>query len=165
MTAGTDPAPIRVPIKRLGRSVPISVAICFEVAYDDLIRQSVLAGGELIVIPTNNASFGMTQESTQQLAMSRFRAAEHGRAVVQVSTVGVSALIRPDGSTVDRTSLFTADQMSAQLPLRTSLTTSDRIGARLPLALDALALVFIAGAGAHQLRGKTGRRQVGARGA
>ncbi|WP_298458487.1 apolipoprotein N-acyltransferase [uncultured Cellulomonas sp.] len=165
MTAGTDPAPIGVPIERLGRSVPISVAICFEVAYDDLIRQSVLAGGELIVIPTNNASFGMTQESTQQLAMSRFRAAEHGRAVVQVSTVGVSALIRPDGSTVDRTSLFTADQMSAQLPLRTSLTPSDRIGARLPLAVDALALVFIAGAGAHQLRGKTGRRQVGARGA
>ena len=74
MVAGADPSPIAVPIDRLGRSVPITTGICFEVAYDDLIRQSVLAGGELIVIPTNNASFGMTQESTQQLAMSQLRA-------------------------------------------------------------------------------------------
>ena len=144
MTAGTDPSAIEVPIPRLGRSVPITAAICFEVAYDGLIRRSVLAGGELIVIPTNNASFGMTQESTQQLAMSRLRAAEHGRAVVQISTVGVSAIVRPDGSVADRTGLFTADQMTSELPLRTSITPAARLGEWPSLVVDALALALIA---------------------
>lgn len=128
MVPGTGRALVQVPITRLGRDVPITIAICFEVAYDDLIREGVRDGGELIVIPTNNASFGLTQESTQQLAMSRFRAAEHGRAVVQISTVGVSALIGPDGDVLASTGLFTADQMAGELPLRTSLTLADRLG-------------------------------------
>ena len=154
MVAGADPSPIAVPIDRLGRSVPITTGICFEVAYDDLIRQSVLAGGELIVIPTNNASFGMTQESTQQLAMSRFRAAEHGRAVIQISTVGVSAVIAPDGSVVERTSLFTADQLVAEVPLRTSTTLSDQLGRWLAVAVDCLAGLLLAGTLVTTLRSR-----------
>jgi apolipoprotein N-acyltransferase len=70
----------------------------------------------------------MTQESTQQLAMSRFRAVEHGRAVVQVSTVGVSGIISPNGVFQDTTGLFTAEQMVEALPLRTTLTLADRLG-------------------------------------
>lgn len=128
MVAGTAPALLTVDIARLGRAVPIVTAICFEVAYDDLIREGVRLGGELIVIPTNNASFGRTQESTQQLAMGRFRAVENGRAVVQISTVGVSALIRPDGSVQASTGLFTAEQMVGELPLRTTLTVAARLG-------------------------------------
>src|SRR5665647_1080642 len=46
MAAGTAIALLPVPIERLGRSVPITTASCFEVAYDELIRESVLAGGE-----------------------------------------------------------------------------------------------------------------------
>ncbi|EYR64509.1 acyltransferase [Actinotalea ferrariae CF5-4] len=143
MVAGTGQAMIQVDIERLRRSVPIATAICFEVAYDDLIREGVLSGGELIVIPTNNASFGLTQESTQQLAMSRFRAAEHGRAVVQVSTVGVSALIGPDGGVLDTTGLFTAEQMVAELPLRVSLTPADRLGEWPGLAITVLGVVLL----------------------
>ncbi|WP_372594676.1 apolipoprotein N-acyltransferase [Actinotalea sp.] len=157
MVAGTRIGLVEVPISRLGRPVPITVAICFEVAYDRLIRESVVAGGELIVIPTNNASFGLTQESTQQLAMSRFRAVEHGRAVVQISTVGVSGMIAPDGSLLERTGLFTAEQMVAALPLRTSLTLAGRLG-RWPGALiDSAAVVLLVGAQVDALR----RRQAG----
>jgi len=145
MAAGTKIALLRVPIERLGRSVPITTAICFEVAYDELIRESVVAGGELIVIPTNNASFGRTQESTQQLAMTRFRAVEHGRAAVQISTVGVSGIIGPDGRLLQRTGLFTSEQMVQELPLRTSITASDRLGRWPALAVDVLALALLAG--------------------
>lgn len=127
MAAGTDPALLSVPIERLAREVRFVTAICFEVAYGDLVREGVLAGGELIIIPTNNASFGRTQESTQQLAMSRFRAAEHGRATIQISTVGVSAMIMPDGSVLNQTGLFTAEELIATLPLRTTLTPAARL--------------------------------------
>ena len=54
-------------------------------AYDDLVRSAVTTGGEVLIVQTNNASFGWTAESTQQLAMSRLRAVEHGRSTIQVS--------------------------------------------------------------------------------
>ncbi|WP_269455289.1 apolipoprotein N-acyltransferase [Occultella aeris] len=156
MVAGTGTALMPVEIARLGRTVPVATAICFEVAYDDLIRQGVLAGGELIVIPTNNASFGLTQESTQQLAMSRFRAAEHGRAVVQISTVGVSGFISPTGEVLQQTGLFTAEQMVDELPLRTSLTPADRLGEWPAFVVGLLSVCVVAiGAIGH----RTGRRQ------
>ena len=75
--------------------------ICFEVAYDQLMRDSVEAAGDdesLLVVQTNNATFGYTDESEQQFAISRIRAIEHGRSVVHVSTVGVSGFIAPDGT-------------------------------------------------------------------
>lgn len=127
MARGRTRGLVDVRIDALGREVRVATGICFEVAYGDLIREGVLGGGELIVIPTNNASFGRTPESTQQLAMSRFRAAEHGRSTVQVSTVGVSAMILPDGAVLARTGLFTDQELVASLPLRTTLTPAARL--------------------------------------
>ena len=90
---------------------------------------------------TNNASFGVSDESTQQLAMSRMRAIEHGRATVQISTVGVSAVIEPNGVVSQQTDLFTAEQMVASLPLRDSLTPATRLGSWPAWIIDALAVV------------------------
>ncbi|MFS0701785.1 apolipoprotein N-acyltransferase [Cellulomonas sp. 179-A 4D5 NHS] len=143
MVAGAAPAVATIPIERLARSVPVVTGICFEVAYADIIREGVREGGELIVIPTNNASFGRSQESTQQLAMSRFRAAEHARATIQISTVGVSAVITPDGEVVERTELFTADELVATLPLRTTLTPATRLGAIPELGVYVLAAAAV----------------------
>jgi apolipoprotein N-acyltransferase len=112
--------------------------ICFEVAYDDIVRDTVRAGADLLVVQTNNATFGYSDESTQQLAMSRLRAVEAGRAVVHVSTVGVSGLVLPDGSLADTSSLFTRDVLTAELPLRTGLTVATRVGELPELALAAL---------------------------
>ncbi|MFC7406707.1 apolipoprotein N-acyltransferase [Georgenia alba] len=145
MLPGTEMGLMSLPLERLGRDVPVSVGICFEVAYDELIRESVVAGGELIVIPTNNASFGLTQESSQQLAMSRFRAVEHGRAVVQISTVGVSGIVTPNGVFQDRTGLWTAEEMVDTVPLRTTLTVADRLGQWPALVAGALAGVGLLG--------------------
>ena len=64
-----------------GGPVPIGDVICFEVAYDGLVRSSVQAGAQLLVVQTNNATFGHTAETYQQLAMSRLRAVETGRTV------------------------------------------------------------------------------------
>lgn len=128
MLPGTEVGTVPLSVARLGRTVTLADAICFEVAYDGLVRDAVLAGGEVIVVQTNNASFGRTQESVQQLAMTRLRAVEHGRAAVQVSTVGVSGVFAPDGAELGRTELFTADQLVATVPLRQDLTLADRLG-------------------------------------
>ena len=95
MLPGHGVGVIEVPVPRLGRTVGVADVICFEVAYDGIVRDAVAAGGEVLVIQTNNATFGRTAESTQQLAMSRLRAIEHGRATVQISTVGCQRRHRP----------------------------------------------------------------------
>jgi apolipoprotein N-acyltransferase len=128
MIAGTEPGTIPLESERLGRTVVLGDVICFEVAYDGIVREAVTQGAEVLVVQTNNASFGRSPESTQQLAMSRFRAVELGRATVQVSTVGVSAVIAPNGAVAQETDLFTADQLVASLPLRQSLTPAARLG-------------------------------------
>lgn len=107
--------------------------ICFEVAYDGLMRSAVRdaeAKGDpsLLVVQTNNATFGYSAESTQQYAISRIRAIEHGRSVAHVSTVGVSGFVNPDGSTTPTTRLFTAAQPVDDVVMRSGLTVSDRLG-------------------------------------
>jgi apolipoprotein N-acyltransferase len=121
--------------------------ICFEVAYDGLMRDSVRAAADdpsLLVVQTNNATFGYTAESEQQFAISRIRAIEHGRSVVHVSTVGVSGFIAPDGSVTEKTGLFTADQRVASPVVRTERTPADRFGAAPEwLAAGALLLLVV----------------------
>ncbi|HEX2806227.1 MAG TPA: apolipoprotein N-acyltransferase, partial [Kineosporiaceae bacterium] len=130
--------------------------ICFEVAYDDLVRDPVLAGADLLAVQTNNATFGYTDESVQQLAMSRLRAVESGRSVVHISTVGVSALIAPDGRMVATSGHFTRQVLQARLPLRTQLTVATRVGAA-PEALIGIVGVLLAGLAA--LSGARARRR------
>lgn len=107
--------------------------ICFEVAYDGLMRDAVLnprAGGDqVLVVQTNNATFGYTAESEQQFAISRLRAIEHGRSVVHVSTVGVSGFIAPDGTVTHKSGLFEPASATAPVVLRSDPTLSDRLGA------------------------------------
>lgn len=126
--AGAGPVLFRVPAVA-GGEVVAGPSICFEVAYDELVRANVVAGANLLIVQTNNATFGFTHESVQQLAISRIRAIEHGRSIVHVSTVGVSALIRPDGTMIAPTTLFTPAALNASLPRRDGLTLATRLGA------------------------------------
>ena len=81
--------------------------------------------------------------------------------MVQISTVGVSGMIGPDGRLLQRTELFTSEQMVQDLPLRTSITVSDGLGRWPGLAIDAFGLVLV-GAG---LRSARVRRPAPVRGA
>ncbi|MDD2818131.1 MAG: apolipoprotein N-acyltransferase [Candidatus Nanopelagicales bacterium] len=72
--------------------------ICFEVAYDSIVRDVVIAGAQVIVVQTNNATYAGTAQLQQQVAMSQVRAVEHGRSVVVAATSGISAVINPNGS-------------------------------------------------------------------
>lgn len=138
--AGSHPGVLTVGPVRLGD------VICFEVAYDDLVRDVVTGGGQLLVVQTNNATFGRSGETTQQLAMSQVRAVEHGRTVLVAATSGISAVIGPDGRVIERSAVFTPDTLLRRVPLAVARTPADRVGAAPELLLTAIALVA-AGAG------------------
>ncbi len=110
------------------RAYRLGDVICFEVAYDGLVRSVVDKGAQLIVVQTNNASFGRSGETYQQLAMGRIRAVEHARTVVVAATSGLSAIISPNGSLMSRSTLFTPQTLVTSVPLRTSITVADHLG-------------------------------------
>ena len=108
--------------------VNVGDVICFEVVYDGLVRDVVDGGAEVLVVQTNNATFGYTDETYQQQAMSRVRAVEHGREVLISSTSGVSTVIRPDGTIESSIPLFTPGFMTPTVPLITATTPGTVLG-------------------------------------
>jgi apolipoprotein N-acyltransferase len=129
--------------------VNVGDVICFEVVYDDLIRDVVQGGAQVLVVQTNNATFGYTNETYQQQAMSRVRAVEHGREVLISSTSGVSTVIGPDGAVQASVPLFTPGYLTPNVPLITATTPGTVLGGPLewvlalaaPVALTTLLLV------------------------
>ncbi len=123
----------------------VGFAICYEVAYDRVSRGAVRHGAQLLAVPTDNAWFGHTQMTYQQLAMSRLRAVEHDRAVVVAASTGASAIVRPDGTLVRQTGLYTPAHLVASVPLKNELTVADRLGAWPEWLLGALGVGGVVG--------------------
>ncbi len=141
-----------------GGPFPIGDVICFEVAYDSLVESSVRAGAQLLVVQTNNATFGHTAETYQQLAMSKLRAVETGRTVVQAATTGKSAVIGPDGHVISQSgALYTSAILENEVPLSTSTTLAVRLGAVPEYLLAAIAIGLLVGVTIEQLRGRRAR--------
>jgi apolipoprotein N-acyltransferase len=136
--------------------------ICYEIAFDDLVRSEVTAGANVLAMQSNDATFerdGQTGESGQQLAMARIRAVEFDRAVVVASTTGYSAIIAPDGHLITSSGTWQQAELEARVPLLTSTTLANRLGAWPEWAIVAgtgLALGLAAaraGAARHRARG------------
>jgi apolipoprotein N-acyltransferase len=96
------------------------ISICFDITDDAVAREMVSDGAQVILAQTNNADFGKTDENLQQLAIARLRAIETGRSVVNISTVGTSQIIAPDGSTISSITPYEAGSMIADVPLATT---------------------------------------------
>lgn len=119
------------------------LAICFDITDDALVRQMLASGANIILAPTNNADFGHSNESLQQVAIARLRAIETGRSVVQVSTVGVSAMYGPDGHVIDMLPTFTAGSMVKTLPLSNMTTPATVLGGSVDWAIGAFAISIL----------------------
>lgn len=137
--------------------VGIGLAICFDVIYDDVAWDGARAGAEVYMFQTNNADFRDTDENLQQLAFARMRAVETGRAVVNLSTVGTSQVIAPDGSTIDQLPADEPGAMVTDVPLRTGLTPAVVAGGAIQLLLGWGSILSLAAVGVASVR----RRRLG----
>ena len=146
-------------VLRLG-PVTIGDVICFEVAYDGIVRDAVTHGGQAIVVQTNNADYGRTDQPAQQLAVSRLRAVEHARPVLIAATSGISAIITPDGRVIAQSRQFTQAIFVRQIRTSTALTLADRLG-ELPewILTGAGTCAAALGILGFAIRDKTRRRQ------
>ncbi|SBT89732.1 apolipoprotein N-acyltransferase [Streptomyces sp. DI166] len=134
----------------------VGLATCYEAAFDWAVRDTVTDGAQMISVPSNNATFGRSEMTYQQLAMSRVRAVEHSRTVTVPVTSGVSAIILPDGSVSRKTGMFVADSLVQKVPLRSSKTPATELG-----ILPEMALVLVAAGGLGWAIGSGMRRRQG----
>ncbi|MCA1220836.1 apolipoprotein N-acyltransferase [Streptomyces sp. 8L] len=134
----------------------VGFATCYEAAFDNDVRDPVEAGAEMLAVPSNNATFDRSEMTYQQLAMDQVRAVEHSRSVVVPTTSGVSAIIRPDGTIVRRSGMFTPAVLEDRVPLRTSLTPATRLGTGPEWVLVAVGAAGVAWVVARTVRTRRG---------
>lgn len=148
VVAGSEPGSLTI------GGIPIADAICFDVAYDNTVREAVNGGSKLLVVQTNNATYGHTAQPEQQLAIERLRAVEHGRAVVVAATSGISAIISPSGRLIGVSEPFTQQLLVERVPLRGETTLADRLGATPEWVLSVLGILAVGVAGAGSVRAR-----------
>ena len=101
--------------------------ICYELIDDSYINR-ISRQSNLLVVQTNNATFGTSAQSEQQLSISRIRAIENHRDLVSVSTTGISAVIDSQGNIVKSTTSNQPDHLFADSKLYSDLTVANRLG-------------------------------------
>jgi apolipoprotein N-acyltransferase len=146
MVAGTVGAPLDV------AGILIADALCFDVAYDDVIAPQVRRGASLVTVQTSNAMFLGTAQLEQQWDISRVRAIESGRAVVVASVNGVSGAIGPDGQVIARLALRGTASAVVEVPLARTFTPAVRWGPWPGRVAIALALLGLTGVASRRLR-------------
>jgi apolipoprotein N-acyltransferase len=122
---------------------PLGIMISYEVFFDERARGAVRAGGQVLVVPTNTASYRSTQVPTQELAAARMRAWETGRWTVQVTPTGYTAVIGPTGRVVQRSPLDARGLLVATVPRENGRTLYVRLG-DLPFAIGAVVVLGLA---------------------
>jgi apolipoprotein N-acyltransferase len=106
----------------------VSVFICYEAIFPDLVRGFRERGAELLVNITNDAWYGTTSAPYQHFAMAVFRAVENGTWLVRAANTGITAVVDARGRVVERTGLFERTLLVRDVPLSGGGTFYSRHG-------------------------------------
>ncbi len=92
---GTDSALFDTAYGKMG------ALLCFDSIYEELTRDSVNDGANLMILPTNDSWFTDSRGIYMHHSQARLRAIESGRWIVRAADTGISSVISPDGSAYD----------------------------------------------------------------
>ena len=154
--AGTGPGVLDVAVA--GRPLKIGDVICFELAYDQTIYRTLIGGAQVLMVQSNNATYGGTGQIEQQFAITRARAMESRREIAVATTNGVSGFITRDGAVATRTKEFTAESMVVEMLLRSTLTLAIRVAPWLERGVALVALLACVAALWHRTQRSRGAR-------
>lgn len=124
--------------------VPVGDVICFEIAYGDVVDAVVDGGAEIITVQTNNATYGGTSQPEQQLAIERMRATETGRTILVAATSGISAVIAPDRTVLERMDDGQVGWLVVTVPLVADPTWATAFGRSAEWLMVSLAVALFA---------------------
>lgn len=106
----------------------LAPVICFESLFPQLTKDSVNAGGELIVLVTNDSWYEDSPGVWQHLAHAVFRSVESDRDTVRAANSGVSALIDHTGRITAELGPLEKGNVVGTVHLSDSVSLYNRIG-------------------------------------
>jgi apolipoprotein N-acyltransferase len=137
---GTKPGAIPVTLPD-GRSLVIGDIICYELAFDNTVYETVQNGAQIITVQSNNATYTGSWQPRQQFAITRVRAMEMRREIVVATTSSLSGLIDARGRVLDVTQEGTAASHTYTVPERTGVTWGVRDSSWIELGAALIGLV------------------------
>jgi apolipoprotein N-acyltransferase len=95
----------------------VGPVICYEVLFPNYVVEATRKGSQMILNITNDSWFGPWGEPQLHLALTTFRAIENRIPIFRATNTGISAVILPDGTISQATSLFTEEILNARIPI------------------------------------------------
>jgi apolipoprotein N-acyltransferase len=123
---------------------PISTAICYEIVFPGLVRESVVRGSRLLTTITNDAWYGHSSAPYQHFVQASMRAIEQGRYLARAANTGISGIVDPYGRVLQQSGIFERQVMVGEVRMLEGRTIYGRIGdlfAYLCAALTVAALI------------------------
>jgi apolipoprotein N-acyltransferase len=118
------PGPVVWPIVVNSNEALLGSVISFEGAFPRTMRGEVAQGAQLLVVATNEGSYGDSPASDQLIGMVRLTAASLGVDVAVAAVTGHSTFVYADGSLApQKTDLFTEDVIVSRLEFQRSRPT------------------------------------------
>lgn len=127
----------------------LSPAICYEIAYPELVRRSSVQS-DFILTVSNDTWFGKSIAPAQHLQIAQVRALENGRWVIRGTNNGFSALIDTQGQIAETIPQFSRGVLRGVVPAMQGETPYQTYG-HLPLIL-LMALLAMMGFGPYRAR-------------
>lgn len=122
LAAGTDSNIIKTDVGNIGG------LICFDSIYEELTRDSVRDGAQLIALSTNDSWFTDSAALHMHNRQAALRAIESGRYIVRSANTGISSIITPKGEILDSVGALEEGIAVADVYLRNGSTLYMRIG-------------------------------------
>ena len=101
------------------------IFICYEILNDHFKNQ---INSDFIIVQTNNATFGDTNQLDQELQIARVRALESGREVAYVSTTGVTSFIDRQGRIKSEIPKFQSNVLIDEISTYSDIQINQRVG-------------------------------------
>ena len=120
----------------------IGSSICFEIAFDDLVRQSSVNANYLVNI-SDDSLYVDSLEPYQTIQIARLRALENSRYLLRASNTGISVFIDEDGKIISATGLNRQQVLTGEVQPLVGSTLYSRFGNSTILTISILMLLIV----------------------
>ncbi|WP_245542278.1 apolipoprotein N-acyltransferase [Psychromonas hadalis] len=116
-------------------------ALCYEVAFPELLRKNVHENTGMLLTLSNDAWFGSSIGPDQHLEIARMRAIEFARPILRSTNTGITAIYNDQGKELGRLANNTEGVLRKEVQPAFGLTPYQRFGS-LPLTLYCLLILI-----------------------
>ena len=132
-----SPGPNHQPAFKVA-NVDLGTFICYEIAYSNLVRQSLKDHAELLLTINDDAWFGHSFALAQHLQIGQFQALTTGRYLAFLSNTGLTAIVTPKGKIIAQLPAFETGVLTSSIYKSVGFTSWVHLG-------DGPIIIFLVG--------------------